>query len=288
MYSQIASNKRKTWAVMAMFFVIIAILGWLYGQYMGDVNFAYVALIVAAIYATVQYFIAGKLALSVSGAKQIDRADNPRFYSIIENLTITTGLPMPKVYVIDDSAPNAFATGRNPQTASVAATSGLINMMTDRELTGVMAHEMSHVGNFDIKVSLVAFGLTSAISFLADMMIRSSFYGRNSRDRNNNASILLIIGAILAPIAAILIQLAVSRQREYLADATASLTTRDPDGLANALEKLAEDQQVLKHSNSSMANMYIKNPLKIGFLSNLMSTHPSLESRIKRLRSGGF
>lgn len=284
MYSQIDKNKRKTWLVMAMFLVIIAIIGVLIGYAYDDFSVALMILGVGVVYALIQYFLASKMAIMMSGAREVDRQSAPRLYHVVETLSITTGLPMPKIYVIDDSSPNAFATGRDPEHASVAATTGLIDTMSERELTGVIAHEMAHIGNYDIRVSLIAFALTAAISAIADLVLRIGFRVADDDDDGKAAGLVLLIVAVLAPIMATLIQLAVSRKREYLADATASLTTRDPEGLALALEKLRDDKRPMKKANSSMANMYIKNPLRKGFMSKLMSTHPPIDERIKILR----
>lgn len=290
MYKQIDSNKRKTWLVMAMFFVIIAIIACLVRLATGDDQAMIIILVVSGLYALIQYFFAGRMAIAMSGARQIEKSDNPRLYNIVENLSITTGLPMPKVYIIDDPAPNAFATGRDPHHAVVAATTGLIDIMTDRELAGVMAHEMAHVGNYDIRVSLVAFALTVMISTMANIILRVGFRGSSDREEGGSAlaGIFVVVAAVLAPLAATLIQLAISRKREYLADATSALTTRDAEGLATALEKLRDNPAKLKRANPSMANMYINNPLKKGFFSSLMSTHPPIDDRIARLRSGEF
>lgn len=286
MYSQIDKNKRKTWLVMASFFALIVLIAGLVYLFFDDAAAAVLIVGVSAIYALVQYFLASKMALSMSGARQADRNTAPRLYHVVETLSMATGLPMPKIYIIDDPAPNAFATGRDPQHAAVAATTGLIDLMDEKELTGVMAHEMAHVGNFDIRVSLVAFALTVMITFMADIILRIGFRSNDDRDSSGSAiaGVLLIVAAVLAPIAATLIQLAVSRKREYLADATASLTTRDPEALASALEKLSKDNKKLNHASPSMANMYIKNPVKKGFLSKMFSTHPPIEERIKILR----
>lgn len=288
MYKEIDSNKRKTWILMGVFLLMILGLSLIYSAYVGDLMYTVYIIIAALIYAFVQYFIASKLALFMAGAKPIELRNNPRFYRIVENLSITTGLPMPKVYIIDDPSPNAFATGRDPNHAAVAATTGLIEMMNDRELEAVMAHEMAHVGNYDIKVSMIAFGLVAAIGLLSDIGLRISFYSKRDNDNDKSGIILLIIGvvaAILGPIIAMMVQMAVSRNREYLADATAALTTRDPESLASALEKLSQDKTPLRNQSSSMANMYINNPLKKGFVANLTSTHPPLESRIAKLRT---
>lgn len=284
MYSQIDQNKRKTWLVMAMFFVIIAIIAGLVRYTSGKNGPMFLILGVSAVYALIQYFLASRLMLAMSGAKPIEKKDNPRFYNIVENLAITTGLPMPKVYIINDASPNAFATGRDPEHASVAATTGLIDLLTDRELNGVMAHEMAHIGNYDIRVSLIAFALTVMISFMADLILRIGFHVADDDDAGLFGWVMMLLASILAPIAAILVQLAVSRKREFLADATASLTTRDPEALASALEKLRDDKTKLRHLNSSMANMYINNPSKKGFVSKMFSTHPPIDERITILR----
>ncbi len=288
MYKEIDANKRKTWILMAVFFLIILGFSLIYSGIVGDYNYTIYILVVALVYAFVQYFIASKLALFMAGAHPIELRDNPRFYRIVENLSITTGLPMPKVYVIDDPSPNAFATGRDPNHAAVAATTGLIDMMNDRELEAVMAHEMAHVGNYDIKVSMIAFGLVAAIGLLSDIGLRIAFYSKRDNDNDKAGAILLIVGlvaAILGPIIAMMVQMAVSRNREYLADATAALTTRDPESLASALEKLSNDKTPLRNQSSSMANMYINNPLRKGFIAKLTSTHPPIEDRIAKLRA---
>jgi protease htpX homolog len=287
MYKEIDANKRKTWLIMLVFLGLIAGLSVLIASLAGEVYISLYVILAALVYAFIQYFIASKMALFMAGAKPIELRDNPRFYRIVENLSITTGLPMPKVYVIDDPSPNAFATGRDPQHASVAATTGLIDMMTDRELEGVMAHEMAHVGNYDIKVSMTAFGLVAAISVLCDIGLRIAIRGAGDSDDDGAGVILLvvaIVAAVFGPIIAMMVQMAVSRNREYLADATAALTTRDPESLASALAKLSENKTILRNQNPSMANMYINNPLKKGWLSKMTSTHPPIEERIARLQ----
>ena len=287
MYKEIDANKRKTWLIMLVFLGLIAGLSVLIASLAGEVYISLYVILAALVYAFIQYFIASKMALFMAGAKPIELRDNPRFYRIVENLSITTGLPMPKVYVIDDPSPNAFATGRDPQHAAVAATTGLIDMMTDRELEGVMAHEMAHVGNYDIKVSMIAFGLVAAISVLCDIGLRIAIRGAGDSDDDGTGVVLLvvaIVAAVFGPIIAMMVQMAVSRNREYLADATAALTTRDPESLASALTKLSENKTILRNQNPSMANMYINNPLKKGWLSKMTSTHPPIEERIARLQ----
>lgn len=284
MYKAIAANKRNTVLIMAAFVGLIGAIGWFVAQFYGDQSIALWVIGIAAVYALIQYFMAGRLAVAMAGAHEITRQDNPRFYRTVENLAITTGMPTPKVYIIDDPAPNAFATGRDPKHAIVAATTGLLEIMDDRELEAVIAHEMGHVGNYDIRVSMIAFGLVSAIGILSDMVLRMFFFGNN---RENNNPIFMIIGMIaiiLAPIIAALIQMAVSRQREYLADATGALTTRDPDGLISALSKLQAYGRPMHRQNGSMAHLFLVNPLKPGAFNKLFSTHPPLEERIARLR----
>jgi heat shock protein HtpX len=289
MYSAVAANKRNTYIIMAVFVGIVGAIGWAFGYVQGNTTIAYGVIIVAAIYALIQYFLAAKLATMATGAREIQKNDNPRLYRIVENLSITSGMPMPKVYIMDDPAPNAFATGRDPKHAVVAATTGLLDVMDDRELEAVMAHEMSHVQNYDIRVSMIAFGLVSAIGLLSDMALRMFLFGGDDRRENNGSNpIILVIGIaliILAPIVAMLIQFAISRQREYLADASGSLLTRDPEGLASALAKLGQYKRPMRRQSSSTAHMFLVNPLSPGFISGLFSTHPPLESRIERLQT---
>ena len=290
MYGAIAANKRNTVIIMAVFVGLIGAIGYLVSLYYGQTSITYWVIAGAAIYALIQYFAAGKLAVAAAGAQEIEKKDNPRLYRIVENLAITIGIPTPKVYIIDDPAPNAFATGRNPKNAIVAATTGILDTMNDRELEAVMAHEMGHVQNYDIRVSMIAFGLVSAIGFLSDIALRMFFWGNNDRDNREVNPVVMIVGIvviILAPIMAALIQMAVSRQREYLADATGALTTRDPEGLASALEKLEKTGRPMQRQSTSTSHLFFSNPLKPGFLSGLFSTHPPLEERIARLRKTG-
>lgn len=286
MYSAIAANKRNTVLIMAVFVGIISAIGYFVSLYFGQTSITYWVIGGAAVYALVQYFIASKLALMATGAQEIEKKDNPRLYRIVENLSITLGMPMPKVYIIDDPAPNAFATGRDPKHAVVAATTGIMEVMDDNELEAVMAHEMGHVQNYDIRVSMIAFGLVSAIGLLSDIVLRMFFFSGDN-DNRNIPPVFMIIGivlVVLAPIVAMMVQFAVSRQREYLADATGALTTRNPDGLASALEKLEEYGRPMQKQSSSTAHLFFSNPLKPGMLSSLFSTHPPLKDRIARLR----
>lgn len=288
MYSAIAKNKRNTVLIIILFLVIIGGLGALSAWIVGDWSIAVITIVIAAGYAVFQYFMATRETLALSGAHEIQKSDEPRLYRIVENLSITEGMPMPKVYVINDPAPNAFATGRDPEHAVVAATTGLLELMTDSELEGVMAHEMGHVKNYDIRVSLVVFGLVVAIGLIADIIFRMIFFG--GRRSNNNAGpaalIILAVGivaAILAPIVAAVVQAAVSRQREYLADATGALTTRHPEALASALQKLGEYGRPVARTNTSMSHLWISDPNRPGFLSRLFSTHPPIPDRVARL-----
>lgn len=275
---------------MILFVMFIAVIAGLFAYFMKDVWVAVWTIIIAIVYAVIQYFAAGSIATTMAGAKEIEKKDNPRFYNIVENLSITTGLPMPKVYIIEDPAPNAFATGRDPKHAVVAATTGLIDIMDNKELEAVMAHEMSHVKNYDIRVSMIVFGLVCVVGLISDLGFRMMFYG--NRRRNEEGSpvgyVMMLVVAILAPICASIAQMAVSRQREYLADASAVNITRYPEGMISALKKLESHSQPMKRQNSAAASMYINNPLRKGFLSNLFSTHPPIEKRIERLEHGKY
>ena len=302
MYRAIAANKRNTVFIIIVFLVIIGLIGWLASYLFHSWAILIIVMVVAVAYALIQYFAASGQAVVASGAVEIQKSDNPRLWNTVENLSIATGMPMPKVYIINDPAPNAFATGRDPQHAIVAATTGLLDIMDDRELEGVMAHELGHVRNYDIRVSMIVFGLTVAIGLIADILLRMSLFGgfAGGNNRNNNSGgggggnpILLVVGIValvLAPIMASLVQLAVSRQREYLADATSAMTTRDPDELVSALQKLDEYGRPLRRQNSSMAHLWIASPLKPTLMSRLFSTHPPIEQRIERLQkmSGQF
>ena len=286
MYNAVSQNKRNTILIMSVFVIIIGIIGLFIGVATDSYSLALIIFICAMLYAWLQYFIAGKLAMMMTDAQEISKNDAPELWRVVENLSIASGMPMPKVYIIDDPAPNAFATGRDPNHAIVGATTGLLDIMDKRELEAVMAHEMSHVRNYDIRVSMIAFGLVSAIGLFADLALRMMFYS-DDRDRDVNPIIYafgLIVG-ILAPLLATITQLAVSRQREYLADASGVLLTRDTEGLASALEKLRQYGRPMRKQSSSTANLFMNNPLKPGFFSKLFSTHPPLEDRIARLRN---
>ncbi|GAA3211947.1 M48 family metalloprotease [Microbacterium terregens] len=293
MYSAIARNKRNTWFILIAFVLLLGAIGVLAGWLAGN-NWWITAfiLVFAAGYATFQYFFADREALAMAGAVEVDRADAPRYYRIVENLCIATGTVMPKLYVVDDPAPNAFATGRKPEEASITVTTGLFELMTDRELEGVLGHELGHIRNYDIRVSLIVFGLVVAVGLLADLFLRFAFFGGARRSGGNAQAQLLfvifgIVAALIAPLLAGAVQAAISRQREYLADATSAMTTRDPDGLASALGKLAEYGRPLKKANTSMAHLWIADPLRPNALARMFATHPPIPDRIERLKTMG-
>jgi heat shock protein HtpX len=289
-YSAIARNKRNTWFILGAFILLLGAIGLLAGWLAGN-NWWITAfiLVFAAGYATFQYFFADREALAMSGATPVTQADAPRFHRLVENLCIATGTPMPKLYVVEDAAPNAFATGRKPEEASITVTTGLFEIMTDRELEGVLGHELGHIRNYDIRVSLIVFGLVVAVGILADIFMRFAFFG--GRRGGGQAQLLFllfgVVAALVAPLLAGAVQAAISRQREYLADATSAMTTRDPDGLASALGKLGEFGRPLKRANTSMAHLWIADPLQPNALARMFATHPPIAERIERLRTMG-
>jgi heat shock protein HtpX len=289
LYRAIAKNKRNTVFIILLFLAIIGGLGWLAAWVYQDPTIVIVTVVIASAYALFQYFTADRQALAMSGAIELrSTADHPRLWRTVENLSIATGTPMPRVFVISDPAPNAFATGRDPQHAVVAATTGLLELLDDAELEGVMAHELGHVRNYDIRLSMIVFGLVVAVGFISDMFVRMTFFGRNNNSNGN--PILLVVGLVamlIAPLVASLVQLAVSRQREYLADATGAMTTRHPDALASALEKLEQYGRPMRRQNTSMAHLWIADPLKPGVVSRLFATHPPIAERVKRLEQMG-
>jgi len=289
MYSQIAANKRKSFLIMVSFMLVVGLLSWGISSYFFNTPSTTIfILIFAAFYALFMYFQAGKMAVKMHGATEIQEKDNPRLYRTVENLAITNGMPMPKVFVIDDPAMNAFATGRNPEHAIVAATTGLLDALEDNELEGVMAHELGHVQNLDIRVSMLAFALVSVIAIISDFALRSMIWGGNRNSKGGGPqAIIAVVFVILAPISAKLLQTAISRQREYLADATGAMTTRYPEGLASALEKLGKKGSSLKKQSTATAHLFFANPLKKTSISKFFSTHPPIEDRIARLRDMG-
>jgi len=273
---------------------VIFIFGAAYGLDMPSaLGFSGFALIIAGIMNFIAYYNSDKMVMAISQAKQIQKKDNPTLFRTVENLTIASGLPMPKIYIIDDTAPNAFATGRDPNHAAIAFTTGILSKLNKLELEGVTAHELSHVGNYDTRLMSVVSILVGTVALAADFFLRMSFYSRRDRDREGGSGIFLVLGivmAILAPIVAMLIQLAISRKREYLADASGTLITRNPDSLADALLKLSKDTEPLEAANKATAHLYIVNPLKnrkdaIGWFAGLFNTHPPIEERVKKLRT---
>lgn len=284
MYSAIAANKRKTWFIMSLFLVFAGALAWLLGAIYGPSTF-YAVLVFAVVYTAIMYFAGSSLSLAVNGAKEIQKSDNPRLWRTVENLAITDGLPMPRVFIMPDPSPNAFATGRNPDKSAVCVTQGLLDIMNDQELEGVLAHELGHVKNYDIRVSMIAFALSAVISLIADAILRLTWFSDRDEENNNQVFFILgIVAAILAPLIATLIQLAISRKREYLADATGALTTRYPQGLESALAKIAQTGSTLKRQNTATAHFFFANPLKNHSLASLFSTHPPIDQRIARLQ----
>ncbi len=280
---------------MVFFFVIIVIaLGWLFSYVYNSPLILVIAVVVALTQSLIGYYSGDKIILATSGAREIIKKDNPELWNIVENISITSGLPMPKVYIIPEVAPNAFATGRDPEHASIAVTTGLLERLNKNELAGVIAHEMSHVGNFDIRLMTITAVLVGVIAVVSDLFLRSRFFGfGRSRDDNNSGQLMAIVGiiaAILAPIVAMLIQLAISRKREFLADADGALLTRYPDGLASALEKISQYSEPVEHVSSATAHLYISNPLggedekEQSFFAKIFATHPPIKERIKALR----
>lgn len=293
LYTHQGQNIRKTWLLMSVFFIILILVGFIFSRIYDNPSILYFFVIFSVGMNIVSYWYSDKIALSVAKARPATREKYFDFYTIVENLAITAGLPMPKIYVIEDSAPNAFATGRNKNHAVIAVTTGLLATMNKNELEGVVAHEMSHIGNRDMLLMTVAVVLVGLISIVSDMLIRMSFFGGGrDNDKEGGNAIMLVVGllaAILAPIAATLLQLSISRKREFLADASAALLTRYPEGLASALEKISAHGQPMKTQSSAISHLYISNPNGSGKfakkVSNLFSTHPPVEERIKRLRS---
>lgn len=292
-YSHIESNKVKTWFIMGLFIALITTLVYIYGKASGfGLSYAGIALIISGIISFISYYFSDRVVLAMSKAKPIEKSQNPELFRIVENLSIGAGLPMPKIYVIEDTAPNAFATGRDPKHASVTVTTGLIGKLSEAELEGVIAHELSHIGNYDIRVMSIVVVLVGIVALLADFFMRSMWMGNRDGENRNAQGVFLVIGivlAILSPIIATLIQLAVSRKRELLADASAVLLTRYPEGLARALEKIGKDKEPLEVANNATAHLYITNPFKgkvaHHWFTGLFNTHPPIEERIKILRS---
>jgi heat shock protein HtpX len=291
-YTHQGENVRKTWLLMSVFFIIVIALGYIFSSIYNNVSILYFFVLFSIVMNIVSYWYSDKIALSLAKAHPATREKYFELYTTVENLAITAGLPMPRVYVIEDDAPNAFATGRDKNHSVIAVTTGLLSIMNKTELEGVIAHEMSHIGNRDMLVATVAVVLAGFVAIVSDMMMRATIFGHSNDNDNRGGGILAIVGivlAILAPIIASLMQFAISRKREYLADASAALLTRYPEGLASALEKLRDHSKPMKAQSSAIAHLYISNPLGSGKFAkkamNLFSTHPPIEDRVKILRS---
>ena len=291
MYDEIAANRRNSWILVVLITAVLVFLGYVAGETWGN---GYVGVGLASVVAVVSclsaYYRGDKAVLTMSKARRIQKKDYPQLFNVMDELSIAAGLPMPAVYVIDDTAPNAFATGRDPGHASVAITTGLLQKLNREELQGVMAHEMSHVGNRDILFATMVGVLVGAVALVSDFVFRGPFFGRRSRRSGESGGFVLVLVAfafgVLAPLATKLLQLAVSREREYLADASAVQLTRYPEGLASALEKISSDQEVLEVANRATQHLYIVNPIKRfeKRANSLFSTHPPVEYRVARLR----
>jgi heat shock protein HtpX len=297
LYTHIASNERKTWLLMSVFFIVVILLGFVFSQALGDSSILYYAVGFSIVSSFISYWYSDKIVLSMSNAHLLTQESNLEIYRLVENLCITAGLPVPKIYLIDDTAPNAFATGRNAEHAAIAMTTGLVQKLEKTELEGVIAHELSHIGNRDILVATIATVLVGVVVLLADFFLRwSVFGGRRRSDDNQPAQLQIIITiaalvlAILAPLFASLLQLAISRKREFLADADGAMLTRYPEGLARALEKISQDQEPLEVANRATAHLYFASPFKedtgkkVGFFTKVFMSHPPVEERVAALR----
>ncbi len=284
MYSSISQNKRNTVIIFSLFIAIISGIGLYFSYVYDDLTIFIFTLIFAIFYVLFQYKISTSITLKMNGAESISKKDAPEFYSIVESLSITAGLPMPKLYIINDSSMNAFAAGTDPENSVICATTGLLESMDKVEIEGVMAHEISHIKNYDIRVSMAAVALTAVIGVLSDIVLRFIFLNDDDEDSKNPIALILgLFFVLISPLLATITRLAISRQREFLADATAVSLTRYPDGLISALEKL-KNNKPLERQNSTTASLFISNPMKQGFFQRLFSTHPPLDDRINRLK----
>ena len=286
------SNIRKTWLLMTIFFIVVISVGWVFSRAFGNPSILVFAVLLSTGMSIASYWWSDKIVIRSTGARLLPDAEAPDLHNIIENLAITAGLPKPKVYIVNTAQPNAFATGRDPEHAIVAVTTGLLERMNRSELEGVLAHEMSHVGNRDMLVSTVVVVLVGVIQLLSDIFLRHMWWGGGDRDKGQAQAIFMLAGivlALLAPFAAVLIQLAVSRKREYLADASGALLTRYPEGLASALEKLAADNTQMRQANHATAHLWLDDPYQgkkntVSWFAKLFMTHPPIEERIRVLR----
>ncbi|WP_148877694.1 zinc metalloprotease HtpX [Streptococcus sp. Marseille-P7375] len=296
LFDQIASNKRRTWVLLVAFFALLALIGAAVGYLWLDSPFGgmAIAFIIGGIYAVSMIFQSTEIVMSMNGAREVSEQEAPELYHVVQDMAMVAQIPMPRVYIIEDASPNAFATGSKPENAAVAATTGLLALMNREELEGVMGHEVSHIRNYDIRISTIAVALTSAVTMLSSMAGRMMWFGggsrrRNDRDNDNGLGIVLMIVSLLAlflaPLAATLVQLAISRQREYLADASSVELTRNPKGMINALLKLDNSQPMEHHVDDASAALYINDPKKKGGLQKLFYTHPPISDRVERLKN---
>lgn len=291
-YSQISANKRRTWLVMALFVVFITTVAFVFGKASGyGLSFAGIALVVSGLMSFGSYYWSDSMVMAVSGAKEVTEAEQNVLHHVVTNMAMVAGIPKPKVYLIEDASPNAFATGRDPKHAAIAVTTGLLEKLDKTELEGVLAHEMSHIKDYDTRLMAVVAILVGLVALLADWFMRSLWWGGNDNEDRKDGAIFMVVGivlAILSPIIATLIQLAISRRREFLADASAAYLTRYPEGLARALEKISSDRRPASFANNATAHLFISNPFKgkesKSFFSGLFDTHPPIEERIKLLR----
>ena len=296
LFDQIASNKRRTWVLLVAFFALLALIGAAVGYLWLDSPFGgmAIAFIIGGIYAVSMIFQSTEIVMSMNGAREVSEQEAPELYHVVQDMAMVAQIPMPRVYIVEDASPNAFATGSKPENAAVAATTGLLALMNREELESVMGHAVSHIRNYDIRISTIAVALTSAVTMLSSMAGRMMWYGgggrrRNDRDNDNGLGIVLMIvsllALLLAPLAATLVQLAISRQREYLADASSVELTRNPKGMINALLKLDNSQPMEHHVDDASAALYINDPKKKGGLQKLFYTHPPISDRIERLKN---
>lgn len=296
LFDQIASNKRRTWVLLVAFFALLALIGAAVGYLWLDSPFGgmAIAFIIGGIYAVSMIFQSTEIVMSMNGAREVSEQEAPELYHVVQDMAMVAQIPMPRVYIVEDASPNAFATGSKPENAAVAATTGLLALMNREELESVMGHEVSHIRNYDIRISTIAVALTSAVTMLSSMAGRMMWYGgggrrKNDRDNDNGLGIVLMIvsllALLLAPLAATLVQLAISRQREYLADASSVELTRNPKGMINALLKLDNSQPMEHHVDDASAALYINDPKKKGGLQKLFYTHPPISDRIERLKN---
>lgn len=292
LYTQSASNIRKTWAYLFFFFIFIITIGWIISYFLETQAILWIAVVFALALNITSYWYSDKIVLNMVKARPVKKADNPELYRLVENLSITAGLPMPKLYIMNEMQPNAFATGRDPEHGVIVVTEGLLNVLERSELEGVLAHELSHIGNRDILLSSVVVVLVGMVVIMTDMFFRIAFWGGGDNKNKGPVVVIALILAISAPLMAQLIKLAISRKREFLADSSGALLTRYPDGLARALDKISRNQYPMKRANNATAHMFISNPFRgketTTWLNKMFMTHPPVEERILRLKEMGL